>query len=87
MTIKRGDPAYNWASTGPAGCDSHCIEFPCGPCRLESDRPEPVDRDEHECNEAGSPDIDLCSDCKEHASFCSECGLSSCCGAGEYACD
>jgi len=23
---------YNWKSTGPGGCDAHCIEHPCGPC-------------------------------------------------------
>ena len=23
---------YNWHSTGPGGCDDHCIEHPCGPC-------------------------------------------------------
>lgn len=23
---------YNWKSTGPGGCDTHCIEHPCGPC-------------------------------------------------------
>lgn len=23
---------YNWTSTGPGGCDAHCIEHPCGPC-------------------------------------------------------
>ncbi len=25
----------NWTSTGPGGCDSHCIEGPCGPCLTE----------------------------------------------------
>lgn len=30
------DPMFNWVSTGPGGCDSHCIEHPCGPCMLES---------------------------------------------------
>ena len=23
---------YNWRSKGPEGCDSHCIEHPCGMC-------------------------------------------------------
>lgn len=23
---------FNWESTGPDGCDDHCIEHPCGPC-------------------------------------------------------
>lgn len=23
---------YNWKSVGPGGCDTHCIEHPCGPC-------------------------------------------------------
>ncbi len=26
------DDKYSWTSTGPGGCDSHCIEHPCGPC-------------------------------------------------------
>lgn len=28
---------YNWVSTGPGGCDSHCIEHPCGPCARQFD--------------------------------------------------
>lgn len=28
---------YNWSSEGPAGCDSHCIDHPCGPCAVEAD--------------------------------------------------
>ncbi len=36
-----------------------------------------------ECDTDGSVDIDLCTDCKDHASFCSVCGLSACCGAGQ----
>jgi hypothetical protein len=40
--------------------------------------------DEHECDTEGSVDIDVCQDCGEHASFCSECGLSDCCGASEH---
>lgn len=27
---------YNWKSTGPGGCDSHCIEHPCGPCAVDA---------------------------------------------------
>lgn len=23
---------YHWNSTGPSGCDDHCIDHPCGPC-------------------------------------------------------
>ncbi len=30
------DPKYNWKSTGPGGCDTHCIEHPCGPCHEDS---------------------------------------------------
>lgn len=26
---------YNWKMEGPGGCDSHCIEHPCGECALE----------------------------------------------------
>lgn len=42
-----------------------------------------VTKDEHECDENGQPDVDICSMCKEHASFCSECRESNCCGAGQ----
>ena len=28
------DRQYNWISTGPGGCDAHCIEHPCGKCIL-----------------------------------------------------
>lgn len=31
---------YNWESTGPGGCDSHCIEHPCGPCKTGFSTPE-----------------------------------------------
>jgi len=41
------------------------------------------EREDHTCDEEGIPDCDICADCKEHASFCSECGESNCCGAGE----
>jgi hypothetical protein len=27
---------YNWECTGPGGCDSHCIESPCGRCAQET---------------------------------------------------
>ncbi len=40
-------------------------------------------RCETSCDEDGTPDCDLCSRCKEHASFCSKCGQSGCCGASE----
>jgi len=23
---------YNWTSSGPSGCDNHCIPHPCGRC-------------------------------------------------------
>lgn len=36
--------------------------------------------DEHECDEDGEPDSDICPRCKEHAGFCSVCGVSGCCG-------
>jgi membrane protease subunit (stomatin/prohibitin family) len=39
---------------------------------------------EHECDQDGKADIDFCTECGDHASFCSECGLSSCCGVGSY---
>ncbi len=30
---------FNWKGDGtPAGCDSHCIPHPCGPCHLELDK-------------------------------------------------
>lgn len=37
--------------------------------------------DDHECDEASSQDVDICTNCLEHSSFCSQCGLSNCCGA------
>lgn len=33
----REDHKYNWTSTGPGGCDSHCIEHPCGWCHRETE--------------------------------------------------
>ncbi len=39
---------------------------------------------EHECNTDGTPDIDLCTSCREHTSWCSECTLSSCCGSAPF---
>ncbi len=38
-----------------------------------------IEEDDHECDEDGEPDIDICRSCGEHAGFCSECGASSCC--------
>jgi hypothetical protein len=38
---------------------------------------------EHECDEKGQEDIDLCRECGEHASFCSVCSGSNCCGQGQ----
>lgn len=42
-----------------------------------------TEHEEHECDNDGTVDIDLCSECGEHAGWCSICGLSSCCGTGE----
>ncbi len=36
---------------------------------------------EHDCDADGYDDTDICSECREHSSFCSICGLSSCCGS------
>lgn len=44
----------------------------------------PPDDLDHECDESASPDIDLCRACGEHASYCSQCGLSNCCGSRPY---
>lgn len=36
---------------------------------------------EHECDEDSSGDeTDMCTGCGEHADFCSQCGMSNCCG-------
>lgn len=40
--------------------------------------------DDHECEYSGDVDCDICPSCKDHASFCEECGLSECCGTGMY---
>ncbi len=37
--------------------------------------------DEHECTDSLEVDVDICSECGEHAGFCSICGTSSCCNA------
>lgn len=37
---------------------------------------------EHECDEDSKVDTDICTECGEHAGFCSQCGLSGCCGVG-----
>ena len=26
---------YNWKNDGPSGCDTHCINHPCGPCMTD----------------------------------------------------
>jgi predicted RNA-binding Zn-ribbon protein involved in translation (DUF1610 family) len=44
----------------------------------------PEHDEQHECDENGHPDIDICRGCKEHAGFCSVCGLSTCCGEPAY---
>jgi hypothetical protein len=36
--------------------------------------------DEHECDSDSEPDCDICAGCRDHATFCSICGLSNCCG-------
>ena len=48
---------------------------------------EDFGKGEHECDEDGRVDIDICSECGEHAGFCSVCGQSSCCGSGSYQTD
>ncbi len=44
---------------------------------------EDFGKDEHECDDDAQPDCDICTSCREHTSFCSVCGLSSCCGVRE----
>lgn len=39
--MKRNYEDYNWNSTGPDGCDSHCVPHPCGPCAVEAGTLEP----------------------------------------------
>ena len=29
---RKREASYNWDCVGPGGCDTHCIEHPCGPC-------------------------------------------------------
>lgn len=43
-----------------------------------------IDTEEHECNEDANMDSDICSSCREHAGFCSECYVSNCCGSPPY---
>jgi hypothetical protein len=40
--------------------------------------------EDHECDDKYEPDCDLCSSCKEHSGFCSECHMSNCCGYAPY---
>lgn len=35
---------------------------------------------EHDCDHDGEVDSDICLGCKDHSTFCSQCGLSACCG-------
>lgn len=108
--------AYNWISTGPGGCDNHCVEHPCGKCATDCHSEEHhaqkiAAKDackrgehkrgignrctwcafdltpEHECDEGGPVDIDLCTGCGEHAGFCSICELSNCCGTRPHVLD
>lgn len=51
---------------------------PCLEPRKEDDR-----EDDHECNGDADVDCDICSACGEHSGFCTECGISECCGASE----
>jgi hypothetical protein len=46
-------------------------------------RPEDDREADHECDGDGESDTGICADCKEHSGFCSICGLSECCGAGD----
>ena len=43
-------------------------------------RPENDSEPDHECNGDADVDCDICSGCSEHSGFCTECGLSQCCG-------
>jgi hypothetical protein len=54
--------------------------------KARENKPEPAEL-EHACDEDGTPDSDICANCKDHASFCSECGLSNCCGCPAYRMD
>jgi hypothetical protein len=36
---------------------------------------------------SAQPDIDICSDCKEHCEFDEDTGESNCCGVGPYCSD
>jgi hypothetical protein len=43
--------------------------------------------DEHDCDGEGETETGICTGCKDHSGFCSECGLSECCGAPEWSLD
>jgi len=38
---------------------------------------------DHECDEDGEVDCDICAHCGEHSSFCSVCGMNNCCNERE----
>lgn len=38
---------------------------------------------DHECKIFTQIDIDICSECGEHSSYCEDCGLNECCGVEE----
>lgn len=42
---------------------------------------------DHECDEDGETEMSICRGCHDHASFCSICMLSGCCGAVPYELD
>jgi hypothetical protein len=41
---------------------------------------EDTNEPDHECDGDADVDCDICASCKEHSGFCTECGLSECCG-------
>jgi len=71
MSTKRGDPAYKWESTGPGGCDSHCIEHPCGPCQIHYEQGSSWDiadgSEDEECQHEET-DHGICDECGEDIS-------------------
>ncbi len=62
---------YNWNSTGPDGCDSHCIPHPCGRCAEESGHLPRLPR-------PPKTTITVCAECEEEISFVGEPGDKLC---------
>jgi hypothetical protein len=66
---------FNWSSDGPSGCDSHGIDHPCGRCmqdagfKFEPLSSIPMKPDHEPPPKQVYPDIDLCSACRDHATF------------------